>query len=268
MDRLREGQTRRVLCTFNWYHDAQTILRNRKKLPKNVFVSEYMPEEWADHRKILKPIYNAAKKREELKLKTRMTRDRLIIDGHTYTVAPVNNVNEVNALLDLPSTCQRFDDKLGTLLFLGSHSPYSNLYSCHFVIDNINYNSIEQYLQSEKAKLFDDDQSCSKIMAERNTYKIKKLGSRIWGFSIQRWKQESRKLAYRAVLAKFAQNKTLQEVLLSNDHQIAESSEDPFWGTGIHLHDRLALDKRSWKTADGGAMSHILTRIRQELHQN
>ena len=264
----KEGQTRRILCTFNWAYEVQCVLRNRKKLPRGVFVNEDLPEEWVDRRKILKPIFNAAKKVDKLRSGMKLVKDRLTIDGRTYTVAPVNNVYDVNAIIDLPATCQRFDDQTGTLLFFGSHSPYSNLYPCSFVLDNVKYNSVEQYLQSEKAKLFDDDVVAAKIMKEPNPYKIKKLGSKIKKFNVQKWKSVKKQVAYKAVLAKFGQNKTLHDILLANDHQIAESSENTFWGTGVHLHDRTALDKRAWKTTDGGVMCQLFARVCQELRQN
>ena len=55
------GSNRRVLCTFNWQYDLQCILKNRKLLHHGVYVSEDLPEVWSDRRKILKPIFNAAR---------------------------------------------------------------------------------------------------------------------------------------------------------------------------------------------------------------
>ena len=59
--KFKVNQCRRILCTFNWYHDIQTVLKNRKYLPKGIFVNEDFPEEWIDRRRILKPIFAAAK---------------------------------------------------------------------------------------------------------------------------------------------------------------------------------------------------------------
>ena len=61
---FRPGINRRVICAFNYYYDIQCILRNRKLLPKGIYVSEDLPEEWVDHRKILKPIFNATRRDE------------------------------------------------------------------------------------------------------------------------------------------------------------------------------------------------------------
>ena len=105
----KPGMTRRVLCCFNWHYDVQCILRNRKKLPRSVNVAEDMPEIWNDRRKILKPIFNATKRNDSLKSSTKLTKDRLTIDGHTFTVGPKNNLGELNSLLDVSATCQKID---------------------------------------------------------------------------------------------------------------------------------------------------------------
>ena len=106
---FKPTRSRRVMCTFNWYVDVQLILRNRKHLPKGIYVNEDFPEEWIDRRKVLKPIYNAAKRNEKLKHKTHLSRDKLVIDGQTFAVGPGCNLGEVNKILDVQSTCEHSD---------------------------------------------------------------------------------------------------------------------------------------------------------------
>ena len=261
---FKPGVNRRVICAFNWYYDVQCILRGRKSLPKGVYVSEDLPEEWVDKRKVLKPIYNAAKRMENLKLKTHLSKDKLRIDSTMHSAGPDSNLNEVNAVVDTVSTCQKNDNK--KILFLGSLSPYSNLYQSNFSIDNTTYTRVEQFIQSEKAGMFDDDAAQHKIMQEKNPYKIKKLGTRIRNFSLDAWRKSDKLVAHRAVFAKFSQNMTLKNILLnSGDILIAESSGDPHWGTGIHLHDGKAMDKNQWKNKNGGVMCEILAKVCQEL---
>ena len=50
---------------------------------------------------------------------------------------------------------------------------------------------MEQYIQSEKAKLFDDDISQAKIMGEVNPYKMKKLGAKVKKFNMDKWRRVS-----------------------------------------------------------------------------
>ena len=59
----------------------------------------------------------------------------------------------------------------------------------------------------------------------------------------------------------------MKQVLLSTGSStLAESSKDPYWGTGVHLHSKNALDKCFWTPGGGGgAMSEILEKVRHEL---
>ena len=251
---------RRIICAFNWYYDIQCILKNRKYLARGVYVSEDFSEEWNDRRRVLRPIFNAAKCNEKLKSKTHMSKDKLIIDGKPYTAASVSNISQGNTYIDVTSTCQHSDDS--KTIFLGSHSPYSNLYQSNFVINKCKYNCVEQYFQSSKAAALEDDASHFKIMQESNPYRIKRLGAKICNFDQNRWKKIEKDVMYKAVCAKFTQNQTLRSVLAdSGETPIAESSTDSFWGTGLHLHDRNALDKRLWKSAGGGEMANFLARV-------
>ena len=258
----------RLICAFNWYNNVQCILRNRKCLPKGVYVSEDLPEEWIDRCKILKPIFNAAKRNENLKDKTHLTKDRLIIDGNTYAAGPEFNYANANAVIDLKQTCERSSDDKSVQLFLGCHSPFSNLYTSSFNIDNVVYSCVEQYLQSQKAATFNDDTTHAKIMKEKNPYKMKKYGNRVKGFNEDRWKQVNKDCIHKAVHAKFTQNNVLLALLKdSGNTQICESSHDDCWGTAVHLHDWNALDRRHWKNPTSGLMSEILSRVRQEIRK-
>ena len=134
------------------------------------------------------------------------------------------------------------------------------------MIDNIKYNCVEQYLQGAKAALFDDDISHAKIMRETNPYCMKKLSGKIRNFNLDRWKAVRKQAALKGVRAKYSQNRTLRDILVSTGEvTIAESSTDSYWGTGVQLHDKNSLDTRHWMLTDSGVMSEILMRVRQEL---
>ena len=258
------GMTRRILCCFNWQYDLQCVLKNRKMLPTGMFVSEDFPEEWADRRRILRPLFNAAKRKDDLKSSTFMSKDKLIINGKTISAGPISNVMDVNALFDVPSTCQRTDET--TIAFLGSHSVFSNLHDCNFVVNNTKYCSSEQLIQSEKAALFNDDIIQAKIMKETNPFKIKRLGDKVKNFKTNQWKAAAKEVAYRAVYANFSQNPALKGILVNTSQmKIVESSTEPFWGTGLHLRDKNTLNRNFWKNQDGGTMSEILARVCHEL---
>ena len=74
--------------------------------------------------------------------------------------------------------------------------------------------------------------------------------------------------ALRSNRAKYRQNKPLRNILLYCNKKIAEASTDPYWGTGVHLRDKTALNRNAWTNNNGGAMSEILHQIRHELLQS
>ena len=215
-----------------------------------------------DRRKVLKPIFNAARKTKNLKEKTFLSKDCLIIDGKTYTT---ENVPEANAVVNMPGTCQWSDTKK-TLLF-GIHSVFSNLHPARLQVENVSYNCTKQTIQSQKAAFFNDDISHAKIMQESNPYKMKKISTRIHNFDTVKWKKVAQKVAYMAVKAKFEKKPTLCKVLLSTRTvKIAKSSTDDFWGTGLHLYDRNAMNRQFWANR-GGLMSDIYDCVHQELRE-
>ena len=229
-------------------------------MPSNVHVTEDFPEEWIDRRLVLKPVFNAARKSDKLKDKTFLSKDKLFIDGTAYTAT---NITEANKVIDVPGTCQRSDND--KTLFFGIHSVFSNLHPAQFRVENISYNCVEQMIQGQKAAYFNDDVTHAKIMRELNPYKMKKLGSKVKHFSDPKWKQVAKKVAYTAVKAKFQQNPILGDILQNTGNaKIAEGSTDDYWGTGIHLYAKNAMDPQYWSN-EGGVMSEIYARVRDEL---
>ena len=115
--------------------------------------------------------------------------------------------------------------------------------------------------------MFGDDLSHFKIMQETNPYKIKKLGGKIAGYNEDTCRKHVRATMLAGVMAKFTQNQTLCSILLdSGGSTIAEGSTDPYWGTGVHIHDRNVLNRNQWKNKHGGAMCDILKKVRNELN--
>ena len=88
-------QNRSIICCFSYYSDVSKILAGRKELPKGVYVNEDLPEDWNDRRWVLKPIFNLAKSKVSDKKQVHWSKDKLVIQGKEYTVALINNLNEL-----------------------------------------------------------------------------------------------------------------------------------------------------------------------------
>lgn len=219
------------------------------------------PDEWQERRRLLRPILNLAKK-TSFKDKAFLTRDKLIVDGKQFTVAPTNNLGDLPPELTPSTTCERKDAK--TIAFHGPHSVFSNFHSAKFTEGNVNYNCAEQMIQAEKAAMFKDTIALQRIMKSTSPYKIKEIGNRVHNFDKEQWRKKCKQIATRAVRAKFQQNVNLANILrFTGSLDIVESSRDPVWGTGVDLRDKEVLNRSAWKGK--GLMHEILTSVRKSL---
>ena len=49
------------------------------------------------------------------------------------------------------------------VLFFGEDPPFSNWYPSTFLVENVEYNCVEQFMMSKKAELFQDFETMEKI---------------------------------------------------------------------------------------------------------
>ena len=256
-----KGRNRPIVCHFARYCDVEILMRNRSQLPDNVYIREDFPAQIEDRRRILRPIFNKARKLDAYKGKCRLTYDKLVIDGKTFSVAPINNLHKLPQNLQPRTMAERHTDD--TMVFFTKGSPFSNFYAASFVQDRVKYANSEQYIQAKKAELFDDDETHHKIMKTSNPYEIKGLGSRVKNFDKEKWRSHARQVATDACFAKFLQNHDLKKILLeTNDKTIGEASSDTFWGIGKTLNDLSVFNKESWTN---NLLGNVLMHIRSQL---
>ena len=201
--------------------------------------------------KELWPIMKLAKKQDspEKPMKARYKLDGLEINGKLYTK---KNARELPLELNPEKVCTPMNDN--TVLFFTKSSPFSNHFACDFTYEGIKYNCGEQFIMSQKAKLFGDQQKLSEIMKEVNPQKQKRLGKQISHFDKQRWRKEAYKLILPGIQAKFKQNKTAQYLLKdTGNRQIAEANpHDQFFGIGMGLDNPDAWLPENW--SPGGTL--------------
>ena len=259
---FQSDRTRQIVCHIHWYKMKTKILKGKKHLPDGIFVQEDFPVEIVERRKILRPILKAALQNDDYKDNAYLSVDKLIINKKIYTYAPVNNLDSLPDELNPRSLCERSDDD--THVFFGIGSPMSNFHKSDFVVDNTKYCCSEQYIQSEKAALFNDDVAQMKIMSTDSPYHMKQIGSKINNFNRTRWEKKARQVAKKCVTAKFEQNKKLTEVLLSTgSKKLAEASKEKPWGCGTTLRENGVLDSSNWNGI--GIMGSVLSEVRELL---
>ncbi len=126
---------------------------------------------------------------------------------------------------------------------------FSQWYPISFQIDQIVYQSAEQYMMSQKATLFGDEGALQKILASESPREIKAIGRIIQNFDQKMWEQHRLSIVYNANLAKFSQNAELKKILLATNQKILveASPVDFIWGVGLHETDPTIQDPCKWK---------------------
>ena len=134
------------------------------------------------------------------------------------------------------------DNKLGKACL-------SQWYMCQFYIDDVFYNCAEQYMMAEKAYMFGDEDVYNQILQEYSQMNIKKLGRKVRNFNDYVWKGNRVSVVIEGNLAKFSQNETLRDFLLSTGDKILveASPKDDIWGIGLEEASPDAVDPRKWR---------------------
>lgn len=158
----------------------------------------------------------------------------------------------------------KFTDTM--VLFYGTSDCFSNWHRSYFtcVIEgaDVAFNTSEQYMMYQKAKLFGDYDTLAKIMATKDPREQKRLGREVKDYNDARWKAVARDLMVPGLLAKFEQNPLMGQVLMSTgDRIIVEASPtDKLWGVGLTENDPLILDPANWQGTNW--LGEVLMRTR------
>ena len=149
---------------FEHCHDVEYIMESKGYLQRGIYVDREYVSEIERKRRILLPILKAAKLTKDYKKKYRLEDDKVVINGRKYGT---NNLHQLPSEIDVFEITSKSDmDCVG---FFGALNPLSNFYESKFTVDGIEYISLEQYIQVQKALLFKDEASYNKIMGSTNS---------------------------------------------------------------------------------------------------
>jgi ribA/ribD-fused uncharacterized protein len=95
-------------------------------------------------------------------------------------------------------------------IFFTKEFPLSNFYSCNLIIDDLNYNSVEQYICHQKALLFDDAEVAAEILSMDDPNALKQRAKHLTRFDQDSWKDRVGVLLKAGLNAKFTQNDHLK----------------------------------------------------------
>ena len=142
----------------------------------------------------------------------------------------------------------------------------SNFEQSNFKIGKHTFHCVEQYMHSQKAKLFNDIDCFNKIIDSKSPKECLELGRSVKNYSDIEWAKIRYKVVYDATMNKYIQNYDLLEALLSFDTSVkfVEASEiDCLWGCGLSKNDENIFDKSKWKGHN--LLGKAITNVRDSL---
>lgn len=142
---------------------------------------------------------------------------------------------------------------------------FSQWYRCSFEIDGVRYNCAEQFMMTEKARLFNDEGKEKQIMAASHPRDQKRFGREVSGFVKETWDAVAKDIVYRGNHAKFSQNPVLLEELLATKGKllVEASPTDVVWGIGLGMDDPLKENRENWRGTNW--LGEVLTKLRDDL---
>ena len=151
------------------------------------------------------------------------------------------------------------------LLFWKPPSVFSQWTPSPFEVLGIKYVCGEQYMMSEKARLFGDQDSLKRIMATSDPSLHKSLGRGVRPFDHAEWELRREDIVLTGTYAKFAQNPSMHAHLLATgDRILAEASPfDPLWGIGMPVSHPHAAQPTRWKGSN--LLGEALMKVRRLL---
>ena len=256
LGRLNPHRVRPISVEFESRKDVDAILEYKYYLPKGVFVDREYCVDTERKRRILRPILRAAKMKPDLKFKSRMEYDKLVIDGKRYGTDDLDKLPQEISPIKVSTKC---DDRV--VGFFGELCPLSNFHPANFVYKGQTYHSSEQFIQHTKAQYCNDQETANRILHTHSALACKQLGYLVKNFHQQSWVDSIETLCKDGIRAKFEQNPPLLRALLNTGAKtIVESSKDNVWGTGIPLFRWDCLNDRLWSSK--GKLGMILMEIR------
>ncbi|MCI7062203.1 MAG: NADAR family protein [Lachnospiraceae bacterium] len=124
----------------------------------------------------------------------------------------------------------------------------SNWFYSEFSVDDVKFNSIEQFMMYKKAMCFSDSIIAKQILDAKDTAEMKTLGRCVSEYNDNIWNGIRQIIVYEGLLAKFSQNIELKEQLKNTKNAIlAECAvKDRIWGIGLSMNDPRRLEINQW----------------------
>ena len=189
---------RPISITFTRNEDVDYLLANKRYLPTGIFLNKEFTADIERKRKMLRPILKLAKQHPDFKGKCHMDGDALKIKSKRYTIDNLHQLpDEINGFKATTKS------NAGVLCFYGELNPFSNFHAVEFEVNGEIYRNSEQYIQQQKAIMFEDKVAEAKIMSSSSPLQCKLEGRKIRGFNQQAWNDQAKSMCSPGIEAKF-----------------------------------------------------------------
>lgn len=255
--KVGRNRKRNISLTFLRVEDKEMVFRAKTEAREadgiNFFLNDDTSLEGRSLKSKLKRIVTAA---IELGKTAKLAGNKVVIDSRTYSS------NELGLLpKDVIAMLKQEKEIDDGIVYRGEYSIYSNFHPAPFTLDGTAYVHVEHHYQCAKALHHNEPETAKRIMDMSNPLRIKALGDSME--SDDSWTKRRMLVLYDGVRAKFEQNLTLQEELLStNGKHFYEATTDPYFGCGI------GFDSKRWKDKDWSGENVtglIVKKVRDEL---
>lgn len=141
----------------------------------------------------------------------------------------------------------------------------SNWYLSRFVVNGVQFSSMEQYMMYQKAVCFGDSSIAAQILETDDVSLIKALGRSVAGYDDNHWSGIRQIVVYQGLYEKFSQNEELKSQLLQTGSAIlAECAvKDRIWGIGLSMKDPDRLERAKWRGQN--LLGYALMMVRERL---
>ena len=258
MGKYNPTRIRPVKVKFSEKKEVDDLFKNRKKLPKGIYINKEYSKSTEKECCLLRPMIKAARRLDKYKGVCRLEGPQLVIEGKCYQHHNINTLPEDLNPMDVTS---RTNEE--TFAFFGELNPLSNFHPCKFDLEGESFNSSEQYIQWKKANFYGDKIAMERILNCEDAVDCKEVSRDIVNLDRKGRIDSAESLCFDGIQAKFQKNDHLMERLLDiGDKTLVEASYEEAWGTGQHLGSRDCLVESKWKSI--GILGRILMRIRIE----
>lgn len=244
---FHKGSNRPILVRFQNFKKKMSIVSKKADLKKDqgIVVLDDFSDIVRERRKLIVPTFFRALQLYP-NLNPKLLGDKFLLDKKIYTCDDLENIDKRELRPENVFTRR----KNNVVAYYTKYSPFSNHNTTYpFTIDQHVYPTVENFFMYRKAQHFRDYNLATEILKEQDPVANKRQGNRVNNFDLKEWKSVASDVMYEAMYAKFSQNVSLKETLLSTEkHTLAEASPtDLIFGTGIPIRLDNAFDTTKFK---------------------